>query len=63
MEAGWFKLDLYRGLFCLLSIIIFLGLSRWNITDGLEQTLMVESIKLVTLPLRWREPLSFSDRF
>ena len=42
MEAGWFKLDLYRGLFCLLSIIIFLGLSRWNITDGFEQTLMVE---------------------
>jgi hypothetical protein len=42
MEAGWFKLDLYRGLFCLLSIIIFLGLSRWNITDGFEQALMVE---------------------
>ena len=42
MEAGWFKLDFYRGFFCLLSIIIFLGLSRWNITDGFEQTLMVE---------------------
>src|SRR5678815_2789079 len=42
MEAGWFKLDHYRGLFYLLSIIIFLGLSRWDIADGFEQTLMVE---------------------
>ncbi|SHM18645.1 hypothetical protein SAMN05216428_11648 [Nitrosospira sp. Nsp11] len=42
MEAGWFKLDLYRGFFCLLPIIIFLGLNRWNITDGFEQALMVE---------------------
>ena len=42
MEAGWFKSGRYRGLFYLLSIIIFLDLSRWNITDGFEQTLMVE---------------------
>ena len=33
MEAVWFKLDFYRGLFGQLLIIVYLSFSRRNVTD------------------------------
>ena len=42
MEPSWFKSDRSIGLTGELPIVVFLSFGRGNVTDGLQQSVMVK---------------------
>ena len=49
MEASWFKSDHSSGLTGELPIVIFCSFGRANVTDGLQQSVMVNHDALISV--------------